>query len=260
MISARIVPSRITFLIAPCTTHVEMPNCQHAYASAPSPLADLALIAVLVVYAVSVILLFWDSPYILAILLLPAPAALVCRLGRSFVTVAAAGAILGPATEAACVAGGLWSYAETGGLPLIPPWLFIIWACFPTAMWLIVRAAIGRIPEARTGTMPLAIFGIALEIVVFVSIPDEMLLLFALALMLAAGVFAARPGRSTLVLMAAGSILGPVCEVLPVAAGAWHYARTDIWGMPVWLPLAYALFSVLVAQASLDCCSAGRNG
>ena len=237
-----------------------MPNCQHAYASAPSRLVDLALIAVLVAYAVSVILLFWDSPYLLAILLLPAPAALVHRLGRSFVTVAAAGTILGPATEAACVAGGLWSYAETGGLPLIPPWLFVIWACFPTALWLIVRAAIGRIPKARTGTMPRAIFGIALEIVIFVSFPDEMLQLFALALILAAGAFAARPERATLVLMAAGSILGPVCEALPVAAGAWHYARTDIWGMPVWLPLAYALFSVLVAQASLDCCSAGRHG
>jgi hypothetical protein len=30
--------------------------------------------------------------------------------------------------------------------------------------------------------------------------------------------------------------------------------------MPVWLPLAYALFSVLVALASLDRYSARRNG
>jgi len=39
---------------------------------------------------------------------------------------------------------------------------------------------------------------------------------------------------------------------MPVAVGAWVYAQPDLFGMPVWLPLAYALFAVLVAYTSLS--------
>ena len=117
---------------------------------------DLALIAVLVVYAVSAIVSCWQSPYLLALLLLPAPALLVLRLGPSALAVAVAGAVIGPLTEVACVSGGLWSYAEAGGIPLIPPWIFVIWACFPTALWLIVRSLLGEMPSSRPGTLSLA--------------------------------------------------------------------------------------------------------
>ncbi|MCK9565553.1 MAG: hypothetical protein M0Q43_05835, partial [Methanothrix sp.] len=72
-----------------------------------SRLLDLALIAALVIYAVAAIVTYWQSPYLLAWLLLPAPVALVARLGRSFLAVAAAGAVIGPLTEVACVFGGL---------------------------------------------------------------------------------------------------------------------------------------------------------
>jgi len=215
------------------------------------PLQDLFLIAALVVYAVLAILAFWNRPYHLFFLLLPAPATLLSRLGREFFAVAAAGAILGPITEAACVLGGLWSYAERGGLPLIPIWLLAIWACFPTALWLIVRSFQGSIPAARPGTLSLAAAGIALEVIIFVSLQKNLVLLIAFCLLLAAGALAAWPKKSTATLMAAGGILGPACEALPVAAGAWNYSRADLWGMPLWLPLAYALFAVLVAEAGL---------
>jgi hypothetical protein len=150
----------------------------------------------------------------------------------------------------ACVFGGLWSYTETGGLPFIPPWLFVIWACFPAALWLIVRSILGKIPEAGPGTLPLALAGIVIEIVLFVALRENTLLVIAAVLLLAAAAFRTRSEKSTVILMAAGSILGPVCEVMPVTAGAWFYARPDIFGMPVWLPLAYALFAVLVAWSA----------
>ena len=152
----------------------------------------------------------------------------------------------------ACVWGGLWSYAETGGLPLIPPWLIVIWACFPTALWLIVRSLLGEMPQARPGTLPLALAGIALQIALFLTLSENRLLVICAALLLAGAAFGARPEKSTVILLAAGAVLGPVCEALPVAAGAWAYARPDLMGMPAWLPLAYALFALLVAQAGLS--------
>ena len=80
-----------------------------------SALFSLFLIAALIVYASYAILLLWREPHLLALCLLPAPLALMARLGPSGPATAAAGAVIGPLTEAACVAGGLWSYAETGG-------------------------------------------------------------------------------------------------------------------------------------------------
>jgi hypothetical protein len=211
---------------------------------------DLAIVVLLVIYAVASIVSLWQSPYLLALLLLPAPLVLVARLGRSGLALAATGAILGPATEIACVYGGLWIYAETGGLPFVPPWLIVIWACFPTALWLIVRSLLGSIPASKRGTLPLALLGIAVEVVLFVALSKNTPLVIIAGLILAAAVLVIRWEKSTIILMAAGAVLGPVCEALPVAQGAWSYTMPQVLGMPIWLPLAYALFAALVSFAS----------
>ena len=166
----------------------------------------------------------------------------------------AAGSITGPVTKMNCVLGGLWSYANTGSFILIPPWIFVIWACFPTASWLIVRSLLGSIPLRRHGTLPFALTGIIIQIALFIILSHNLLLVVFAALILVAAIFILCPEKSTLILMAAGSVLGPVCEFLPMTARAWTYARQDICGMPTWLPLAYALFAVLVAHASLSFC------
>jgi len=85
--------------------------------------------------------------------------------------------------------------------------------------------------------------------VLFVALSENTIQVIAAALLLAAAALRIRPEKSTVILMAAGSLLGPVCEAMPVAVGAWVYAQPDLFGMPVWLPLAYALFAVLVAYA-----------
>ncbi|NLH22819.1 MAG: hypothetical protein GX463_11745 [Methanothrix sp.] len=218
-----------------------------------SALFSLFLIAALIVYASYAILLLWREPYLLALCLLPAPLALVARLGPFGPATAAAGAVIGPLTEAACVAGGLWSYAETGGLPLIPPWLPVIWACFPAALWLIVKSLLGEVPLPRRGALPFCLAGIVLEIVLFLTLSHSLPLIFAAAMLMGAAAILAVTRvewRTVLALMAAGAVLGPVCEALPVAAGAWSYAQPDVLGLPLWLPLAYALFAVLVAYGA----------
>ena len=115
-----------------------------------------------------------------------------------------------------------------------------------------MRSLLGKTAQARPGTLPLALAGIALQIALFLALSENTLLVICAALLLAGAAFRARPEKSTVILLAAGAILGPACEAMPVAAGAWAYARPDLLGMPVWLPLAYALFALLVAQASLS--------
>lgn len=213
-------------------------------------LLDLAIVVLLVIYAVASIVSLWRSPYFLALLLLPAPLVLMARLGRSGLALAATGAVLGPATEIACVQGGLWTYAETGGLPFVPPWLIVIWACFPTALWLIVRSLLGSIPASKPGTLPLALLGIVIEVVFFVALSENTPLVILAGSVLAAAILVIRREKSTIILMAAGAVLGPVCEALPVAAGAWSYAAPQVLSMSIWLPLAYALFAALTSFAS----------
>lgn len=217
-----------------------------------SRLLDLAIVIVLVAYAVASIVLFWQHPYLLALLLLPAPAVLVIRIGLIGPGLALAGAVLGPVTEILCVAGGLWTYADTGGLPFVPPWIIVLWACFPTALWLIVRSVLGEVPSVQTAALPLALAGIAIEIVIFVFLGERTLLVVTAALPLAAAILLTWPKRSTLILMAAGGLLGPIVESPPIAAGAWFYAHPEILGMPAWLPLAYAMFAALVGYAAHD--------
>jgi hypothetical protein len=141
---------------------------------AKGPKLDIAIVAVLAAYGTLVLATFWDRPYIAAFLLVPPPIILGSRLDnpRMAAAMGSAGAILGPMTEMACVKGGLWTYANTGGLPYVPPWNFPIWACFPPAIWLLARALLRtKVPTTYSPrALVLALVGVGAEITIFVSL------------------------------------------------------------------------------------------
>ena len=136
-----------------------------AFLLAKGPTGDVSVVAILAAYGTLVLAAFWDRPYLAALLLFPPPIILGFRLAdhREAGAMGFSGAILGPLTEMACVKGGLWTYANTGGLPYVPPWNFPIWACFPPAIWLLARALLGT--EISTTFSPrsliLALAGVA---------------------------------------------------------------------------------------------------
>ncbi len=53
--------------------------------------------------------------------------------------------------------------------------------------------------------------------------------------------------RHLFALYGIGGVLGPTAEVLAVSAGAWRYAAPDFLGIPLWLPFAWGLVSILSA-------------
>lgn len=218
-------------------------------------IVDLLTVTVLAAFASAVITQCWHQPFTAAALILPLVVILSIRLGdpgRGAI-MAAAGAAIGTATEMACSAGGLWSYADTGGLPLVPPWLFPLWACFPSALWLVVRALISEdvcCPAQWTRDLAVSLSGIVLQVSIFLLFGSRTLAAIAVALVMAISVKHILPGRATPVIMLAGGIIGPLCETAPLAAGAWSYSNPDFFGMPGWLPLAYALFAVFVARSA----------
>jgi hypothetical protein len=216
---------------------------------------DLTVVAILAAYGTLVLATFWDSPYLAALLLVPPPIILGFRLAdpRMAAAMGLAGAILGPLTEMACVEGGLWTYANTGGIPYVPPWNFPIWACFPPALWLLARALLGT-DALRTRSprvLALALVGVGAEIAVFVTFGMNPPAALTGGAVLAAALLLTFREKATLAMMGAGALLGPLCESLPIAAGAWWYAApAEIFGMPAYMILAYAIFGGLVGHAS----------
>ncbi len=216
---------------------------------------DVAVVAILAAYGTLVLATFWDSPYIAALLLVPPPIILGSMWSdpREAAAMGFAGAILGPLTEMACAAGGLWTYANTGGLPYVPPWNFPIWACFPLALWLIAGSlSTTEVPKRSSPRdLVLALVGVGAEIAIFVAFGMNPPLALGGGAVLAAALLLTFREEATLAMMGAGALLGPFCESLPIAAGAWWYAApAKIFGMLAYMILAYAVFGGLLGHAS----------
>jgi hypothetical protein len=196
----------------------------------------------------------WAHTWILAGLLLIPSVILGLRVGepRKAVALAITGIILGPMTESFCVAGGLWSYTETGVLPLVPVWIFPLWSSFPAVMWIIVRGTLGRTlrPGFDPVTLVVLLLGLGLEIALFVRFGHSTPMALTIVLPLAIGLLIAIRRLEMLVIGFAGGIVGPLCESLPIASGAWTYPLTEFLGMPIWLPVGYVIFAVLAALIS----------
>ena len=61
-----------------------------------------------------------------------------------------------------------------------------------------------------------------------------------------AAIVAFWPGSHVVVLYAIGAVVGPCGEMIGVRAGAWRYACPTFLGIPLWLPFAWGLATVLV--------------
>lgn len=216
--------------------------------------ADLAIIAALAVYVMAAVALLCNHPWPLALLLAWPPVLLGSRLGnpRRALVFAATGLVLGPVTESVCISCGLWTYHETGGLPLVPAWNYPLWTCLPAALWIIVRSVLGKRASAHFHPLHLLLLlaGLATEIALFCLLGHSTPLVLATALPLGALVLLVSRRLETLVVLISGSLIGPLCESLAITRGAWHYALAEVLGMPLWLPLGYGLFAVFVALAA----------
>lgn len=45
-----------------------------------------------------------------------------------------------------------------------------------------------------------------------------------------------------------GAVIGPIGEIICVHFGAWQYANPTLFGIPVWLPLAWGLTTMVIKR------------
>lgn len=48
----------------------------------------------------------------------------------------------------------------------------------------------------------------------------------------------------------AGAIIGPISEIICIRFGVWQYANPTFLGIPMWLPLAWGLITMLIKRIS----------
>lgn len=215
---------------------------------------NLCVVLLSILYFSTTVTLVYMSPYLLSLLALPVPIIFICFMEnrREAIVLALFGLAIGPLTEIACIAGGLWTYAETGGLPYIPLWLLPGWASFPVALVLITGSVLGRSFEGPVGpkVFPLALAGLLIEIALCVALGHSSLLALAAVILYAFLIFALARRRETLVLFFAGALIGPVCESVPIAYGAWSYALPELLGISFFMLPAYGIFAVLTVYGA----------
>jgi hypothetical protein len=80
----------------------------------------------------------------------------------------------------------------------------------------------------------------------------------ALALLAAVTLLVSRR-RGDLAVLVGGVLLGPVAEIVAVRHGAWAYATPDFLGVPLWLPVAWGLATLVIKRISEGLLELGRR-
>ena len=56
------------------------------------------------------------------------------------------------------------------------------------------------------------------------------------------------PNREDHVIFLAGAVLGTLAEIIATGVGVWSYRLPTFLNVPVWLPIAWGLISVLIVR------------
>ncbi|MBI5496838.1 MAG: hypothetical protein HY904_17625 [Deltaproteobacteria bacterium] len=216
---------------------------------------DVLHVALLILLAVGGLTLAFRTPNAAGLLLFTVVALALWRWHQPLdFLLAGIGVVVGPTLEYFATATGLWTYPypSLGRLPL---WVFALWPAFPVCL---VRLTFALVPpdgkhrrhlalEVGAG---LAVLALEIPLLCTFGTAQPAWTLAGTVVLLAPIAFLMRGVHAALMLLISG-IVGPLCESLPVAMGAWGYPNPDILGLPMWLPTGYALFGFAMVRLAL---------
>ena len=241
----------------------------HAWQQLPWTAArrhDLVLVSALIALAVVNVCLFFRMPVVCAIgSAIVLGAALRRWHTTADVCIAITGAIFGPVLEYFATTSSLWIYPYTT-VGSMPAWVFTLWPAFPLCLvrlthtlWPPERAP--RHHPADVAAIGLAILLIEIPLLAMFGNARPGATALATAVMLVAAATTLRSPQATLMLTLSG-VFGMLCELLPIALGAWRYPLDGPLPFPLWLPTGYALFGFGIVQLAqgLDGVRAGWIG
>ena len=87
-----------------------------------------------------------------------------------------------------------------------------------------------------------------IDILFFYFFWENNIVLTALLLALSVVVLIWLSSREERILYFTGFALGPVFDLILVPRGAWNYGSPFIFGVPLWLPFAYGIGTVMIVK------------
>ena len=87
-----------------------------------------------------------------------------------------------------------------------------------------------------------------LEIVLFYYLWENNILLAISLILVSAFILIWFSSREEKILYFVCFVLGPMFDLLLVPRGVWSYANPTFYGVPLWLPIAYGLGTVVIVK------------
>ena len=218
---------------------------------------ELLLEAFVGAYVLAVVVTCWGKPVWIS-LLLAGILGIQLWLWREKADVAAmiAAALLGTSSEMLCVKLGVWTYHAPGIVAGLPVWIPLVWAslfCLFRRISLTMTSVTRTVwPDPMTMTRKILFKVLGGLIVVYylitVSIIKKTFSAVYTVFMIPAVIFW-REERDILIFLIGGAF-GTLGEYVCMKLGFWqyHYPFLRSIGMPVSLPLAWGLSSVIIAR------------
>ena len=211
-------------------------------------------------YVVAAVVFSWRQPILTSLLLGFGILAqlLVCR-EKSQVVMMIAAILLGTPSEIACVKYGVWSYHAPGLVFGIPIWIPLVWAylfglfrCVTLHLYRMIRVT----PSGRRNTIKkIVLWGLRIVILLYsavtICIIKRFIALTYMIFLIPAVIFWHRD-RDALI-FTVGGVFGTFGELICMKLGFWHYHYPLLKsvGLPLSLPLAWGLSSVIIGRIAM---------
>ena len=208
-------------------------------------------------YVVAAVVLGWRKPQLLS-LLLAAGLCIQFWFWREKADIAAmiAAALLGGPAEVLCTKLGVWTYDAPGLVFGIPIWIPLVWAfllCFFRRVSFTIHSILlWMLPDGQTRvrkTLFGTLGGIILAYYLYtVSVIRGRIALAYTTFMIPTVIF--WHGEKDILIFLFGATCGTLGEYICTRLGFWqyHYPFFEPLGMPISLPLAWGLSSVVIGR------------
>jgi len=214
------------------------------------------------IYLVGVVIFCWRKPLLASLLLGGGLCMQLWFWGEKADAVAMAGAaLLGTPSEMICVKYGVWTYNAPGLFVGIPVWIPLVWAsllCLFRRISITMHSVTWRIwPKGRMfwrkcffwtlGGVIILYYG-----VVVLTIMPIIAIVYGIFMLLAVIFW---HGERDILVFFVGAVLGTVGEYICMELGFWqyHYPVFRSIGLPISLPMAWGLSSVMIGRMARTC-------
>lgn len=211
-------------------------------------------------YVVAVVVFSWRQPILTSLLLgFGLLMQLLIWREKSQAVMMIAAVLLGTPSEMVCVKYGVWSYHAPGLIFGIPIWIPLVWAylfglfrCITLHFYRMIWV----MPSGRQNLIKKVVFwGLRIVILLYSAVTVSLIkrsIALTYTIFLIPAVIFWRRDRDVLIFIV-GGVLGTFGEFICMKLGFWHYHYPlfKSIGLPLSLPLAWGLSSVIIGRIAM---------